>query len=568
MQLANSCAGTVLLIVVSSPLPGASDPCSAASARVEGLLASLSRLKAGSVTWVLSQHAVTGLSDAARAGLTQRIEREGDDIVLQGVYGIPHAVLTDRELQLETHVERRVAARALNVSEEAVQRRIAPVEPDVRRLSETTNRDGAIIGTTGAGRRCRLWAAAGEGYTSVPAVDLRRTNAERRLPRAEARSRLNRNNLACLLVDARSPEAVRRFDALAPSLTASTVAFPDGQSHAVATLPEDLTPLAAVERTPLWHAQLIALARTRPRTPRGRTTKRALSPFGAAPAELERSIDGSGELYENRVFHASMLGSARMSEGDLTVHFSNGSLIGLTRGEPAHRVAKAYTGVVRDERGRSAFRVAGAFSFDWDTARGLATHAVAGGIATWVDYLLLDGVSWLIVRARIDYRAGNAENHSAARVRPLPLPLGRARGEDAVTADLRRHDGGRETVSAGGSERTRLFPVVGEHVTLHVGSHCTEVLFIDAGQGVTWEAAVEIVPRGPGRDVYLLPFGEFTQIPTTVGETSIVFALRDCDSPSTPAERTELKRRVLSVLPSPATETAAPQPRETTSSPA
>jgi hypothetical protein len=370
---------------------------------------------------------VTNLTEGARTGLRQRIEREGDDIVLQGVYGIPHAVLADRELQLETHVERRVAARALNVSEEAVQRRIAPVEPDVHRLAETTNWVGAIIGTTGTGRRCRLWAATHGGYTFVPAVDMRRTNAERRLPRAEARSKLNRNNLACLLVDAQSPEAVRRFEALAPGLTASTVVFPDTETHTAATLPDDLTPPATLERTPLWHAQLIALARTRPRTPRGRTTKRALSPFGAPPAELERGVDGSGELYENRVFHASMLGSARMSEGDLTVHFSSGSLVDLTRADGAHQAPRPYTGTVRDPSGRSAFRVAGAFSFDWDTARGLATHAVAGGIAAWADYLLLDGASWLIVRARIDYRGRNAEA-PAATVRPLPLPLGRTSG--------------------------------------------------------------------------------------------------------------------------------------------
>ena len=573
----------MLLFVSSSPLPDAPSPGEAVSVRIHELLPLLSRLKHGSVSWAISQHAVTGLTESAQQGLKRRVDHEGDDIVLQGLYGIPHAVLTDRELQLETHVERRSAARALNVSEESLQRRIAPLEPDIRRLEETSNSDGAIIGTTGSGRHCRLWTITNGAYTSVPAVDLSRTNAERWLLRLEARGRLNRNSLACLIVDAQSPEALRRFEALAPTLTASTVGFPQGEANpprapgppaAPPAAPpagptaSPPTPIVTLRRTPLWHAQLIALARTRPRTPRGRATKRALTPFGATPEELEREHSGNGEFYERRVFHASMLGSARMSEGDMTVFFSDGSFIGLTRGEESQTRARPYTGMVREQGRRAAFRVAGAFSFDWDTARGLATQAVAGGITLRADYLLLNGVSWLIVRARMDYREGRASTGSGATVRPLPLPIGRVTGDASVSAQLRRHDGGRQTTALPHSGRHTVTPLAGEHIALHFESSCVELAFIDEGQGITWEAAVEMAPRARGHDIYLLPFGQFTQIPAGVSATSIVFAIRDCDSPSTPDELAELKRRVLAVLPSPSTETVATHEGATTSSPA
>ncbi|MFW5728145.1 MAG: hypothetical protein ACOCYG_00665 [Spirochaetota bacterium] len=560
MQPGKSSRTSILILL--SPAGGELNP----NEHLNRTFRALAALRGGPVTWILAQQTLADLPADARERLRTRVLDHGDDLVLQGAYGIPHGVLGDRELHFETNVSRRAAGRAIEVPAERIRDLIAPPEPDLTRLAAVAADRSALLGVSPHRRHYRLWIAADGRKAAIPLVRLDDVNLKRWWRRAAVLSVLRRGSPTACAVDIGSGRAVEQLERLAPHVTAAPLELPDARADAGA--PERLEPLIPVIRTPIWHARLLAAAAARPKTRRGRVTAQVLRPFGAPPKELVRRPDGESPLHDNRVVHASMLGSARMTEGRLTVQFSGGTCVGLSTSPTGPFPVRPDPGSMTCGGREWPFRISGAFSFDWDTARGLTTRSVCtpgrrsrrvteSAFATEgpsmrveTDYLFLDDLPWLVVRATVHYPADGRRCHA----QPVPLPLGRASHAADVALRAWRHDGGEwEPLGESGRERgngsgSRFLRVPAAGMSVSIAGEATHIVFIDKGHGLTWEPGVQITGSGSRLDLYLLPFGRFETAEPGLTSASILLGMtRGDEVPDVEA----LRKRVLRILPAP-----------------
>ncbi len=565
MQLGKTSRSSILILLSHA------GRASNTSEDVDRAIAALSSLGSGSATWVLAEQSVIRLEPSTRERLRTRIIDHDDDVLLQGAYGIPHGVLGDRELHFEVDVTRRAAARAIEIPEERVRDLMAPAEPDTRRLAALAAGRPVILGVSPHRGFHRLWVTFEGRHASFPLVRLGRIDMERWWRRHAVLAHLGRGSPGVCAVDPHNREALSQLERLAPNLTAVPLDLP--ASPAVEVAPPHLDPLIPVERTPIWHARLLSAAAARPKTRRGRVSSGVLRPFAAGPEELVRETSFGSPLYDNRVVHASMQGSVRMTEGELTAQFAGGVCIGLASSPTGPFPLPPDPGSVLCNGKERSFQVSGAFSFDWDTARGLTTRLTCAPdrlhragrqapgategrpIRVEADYLFLDGLPWLVVRATVHY----PEDGLSCHARPIPIPLGRAARASDVAIRAWRHDGGEwEPLVEARAERTdghvpRFLRIPAAGMSVSLGGDPTRglkthVVFIDEGHGLTWEPAVQIGGSAARPDLYLLPFGRFETAATGITSASILFALSLQDEVPDVAA---LRKRVLRVLPAP-----------------
>lgn len=590
MPLPKSCS-TALLIV----LPPGEAP------ELRRLFALLRSRPGSAASWVLASGDLERLSPEDRKELAGRLTDGDDDLILQGYAGAPLAVLGDEELRVELEEAGRHARKLLALPEGRLRPILAPVEAVPGRRSEgvaliiglgSGDHDGASDAAPTRRGDDYLWIAGADGYQRLPALRLSALSRISAVKRYRLLRRLDRAEHSTLILDVGDRAALEALETILPALAATPLSLPTAWSHE--QVPERLEPLTRRARSPLWHARLLSLSARRRHSTRGRVSPRILQPFLLPPEELGRSSVGKAPLFEHRVVHASMLGSARMEEGDLTVQFMDGMVRGLRRAESPAAVPSTdpETPPDRARRNEPASRAGsptqslGAFSFDWDTIRGLTTRTLVsagdrepksrrrrGGadgpeaprMLVDADYLFLDELPWLVVRAmahyprRSDAQSGETqslEDKPPPRIRPLPITLGSIRPKSPGTVAIRgrRHDGGVWEKSYLAGRDSSILPVPGQRLELEIEDRLVQILFLDEGHGLTWEAALECTPLGDGWEIALLPFGEFELRDEGVSTASILLALTIGERSDSPES---IRKRVLRVLPSPATETAA-----------
>ena len=388
MQLGKTSRTSVLILLShAGRAPNSADD-------IDRVIAALASLGDGPATWVLAEQTLSRLEPSTRQRLSTRIADHDDDVILQGAYGIPHGVLGDRELHFEIDVTRRAAARALEIPEARIRDLMAPTEPDATRLAALTAGRPVILGASPHRGFHRLWVTFDGRHVAFPLIRLDCVHVNSWWRRHAALTYLGRGSPGVCAVDPQSREAIERLERLAPSLTAVPLVLP--ASPEAVSAPSHLEPLIPVERTSIWHARLLSAAAARPKTRRGRVSAGVLRPFAAGPEELVRETSYGSPLYENRVVHASMQGSARMTEGELTAQFAGGTCVGLASSPTGPFPLRPDPGSMRCDGMEWPFQVSGAFSFDWDTARGQKRHVVfidEGHGLTWEPAVQITGNS-------------------------------------------------------------------------------------------------------------------------------------------------------------------------------
>lgn len=588
MPLPKSCT-TALLIV----LPPGEPP------ELHRLFALLRSRGEAAASWILASGDLDKLRPEERSELEVRLSSGEDDLILQGYAGAPLPLLGDEELNVDLEEAERHARRLLDLPDGRVRQILAPVEVTPERITSLRDYRELLILGLGPGEgqdspdggelrrgREQLWLAGEGGVAGIPVLRLSALSDTGGVKRYRLLRRLDRDDHSALILNAADQKDLDALETILPILTTSPLSLPSRPPRLRA--PERLDPLVRRSRSPLWHARLLSLSARRRHSTRGRVSPRILQPFLLPPAQLVRSSAGTAPLFENRVVHASMLGSARMEEGDLTVQFVDGMVRRLRRGEPLSTSPEEAPDATRRQASRrragSPTQSLGAFSFDWDTIRGLTTRTLvsAGGdepkgrrrrsrtdppeapqMLVDADYLFLDELPWLVVRAMTHYprRSPQAQetpelpgDGAPARVRPLPITLGAIGPKETESVTIRgwRHDGGSWERSYIPGRDEPVVPLPGQRLELSLGDSMVQILFLDEGHGLTWEAALECIPAGDGWEIALLPFGEFELRDEGVSTASILLALTLGERSDSPES---IRKRVLRVLPSPATET-------------